>query len=235
MSLNLRKLSIEFCENFSLDIERIFELLSKSDPSNYLNRAKQMGMSDELANEIHENKNYDYMKTKIEEFARPIYNEKHELVINSIQTSQIEWNEFVDEFSEALITIIQHPLRYYKYYCAVSPINAGVSDWAGNRIIIKYDYVGDEKNRFIAHEVILSLVFQLIREYFVQDVLSDWKLWAISEISTIIVLGNDKMKPFWKTFVPSECYFEKSNYPQLSELEEKFKEFYNVSVKNLAH
>lgn len=223
----LRNLTLIFIRDFYRDVYETFEMFKEEDPSGLENRANQIKLPLEIAKKIRDTKSFEVVKKDIEEFTSKLYVERADAIKDSIRNNQEQWDEIISDFSKSVIEITQHPWCYNNYFCVISPVHFGASDWKGNKIVISCDLEGDMKSRITAHELVLSNIFQIVRKYYTEYMLSDWKVWAIAEITTVIILDNKTMLNFWRSFNPPETYFSNSNYPQLVGLERKFKSFYS--------
>ncbi|HLE11848.1 MAG TPA: hypothetical protein VI754_11400 [Bacteriovoracaceae bacterium] len=127
------------------------------------------------------------------------------------------WSLLISPFSEVVTATTQQSWFYNQYICVISLFHPGLSNWYGNKVAIKYDQI--YKHRILAHEIVLSHVFQVFRKFYTKDEMDDWHVWAFSEITAVLILDDSKLKKFWPDFPTAGDYFTHSNYPQLATLE----------------
>ena len=56
--------------------------------------------------------------------------------------------------------------------------------------------------------------------------ISDWQVWAFSEITPVLILDDRRLNSFWPEFPIAGNWFSRSNYPQLADLEGKLKDLF---------
>lgn len=218
---------ITFVIDKDYDRQMIFNMFQGNDPSGLESRAKRMQFNLDFAKKIKQANNYESIKKELEPFVDNVY--KKEMV--SLKKSQKEytksWKPIVGQFSKEVIDFTGHPWFYDKYLCVVSPFHPGISNWYGNKIIRKYNEDPIKQRWITAYEIILSHIFHVVRESYTKEELSDWQVWAFSEITTVFISTDPKMiKPFWPLLTIRENYFSNSNYPQLAGLENKLKKIW---------
>ncbi len=132
------------------------------------------------------------------------------------------------DFSKVATEVTGHDWPYEEYVCVVSAFHRGLSNWHGNKIAARYDLPPVHKRRIVAHEILLSHVFQLARRYYSPEELDDWRIWAFSEVSAVFILDDPRLRRFWPQTRLGGDWFAQSNYPQLASLEKELKTIWDA-------
>ena len=203
-------------------------MLKGDDPAGNESRARDMGVTLEYLTKIKNSDSFQDIEYAIDGFVQERH-KQHKLEIdNAIKGYDESWQSIIDEFSEIVYKLTEHDWFYEEYICVISPIHRGISNWYGNTIARKCGDDYHKQRRITAHEIILSHFFHIIRKYYSNDQLSDWRTWAFSEISTVFILNNEDLLKFWDWFIPSGNYFSKTNYPQLAKVEDELRKIYGT-------
>jgi hypothetical protein len=203
-------------------------MFKQDDPAGLTSRAKSMGIDPVLAQKIRDTP--DFISAR--KLASGIVDSQFEKHGPDISAARGEfrdlWRELVGPFSRIVVETTQSPWVHTSYFCVVSAIHPGVSDWFGNRVGIRFDRKPEFKTRILAHELILSDVFQLFRTRHNAAEIGDWQVWAFSEITAVLILDDSRLRPYWPKFPRAGKYFSQSNYPQLAGLETQLKDIYDT-------
>jgi hypothetical protein len=163
-------------------------MFKRDDPAGVSSRAKSMGIDPVLAQKIRDTP--DFISAR--KLAWGIVDSQFEKHGSDISAARGEfrdlWRELVGPFSRIVVETTQSPWVHTSYFCVVSAIHPGVSDWFGNRVGIRFDRRPEFKTRILAHELILSDVFQLFRTRHNAAEIGDWQVWAFSEITAVLIL-----------------------------------------------
>ena len=231
---------IIFIEDKQYDQMMIYNILKSDDPAGLESRARSMGIDIELAKEIKKSNSYLDVKVEIDKLVKDRYEQKANEIIQSINDYDKSWELITRDFSNEIESLTNEKWFHNIYQCVVSPFHPGISNWYGNKIIRKSGENPIEQRRITAHEIVLSEVFQICRKYYSKEQIDEWKVWAIAEITTVLLLDNQDLLQYWGSYIPQQNYFSRSNYPQLAELEEhlriaykkrsNFKEYIDESV-----
>jgi C-terminal processing protease CtpA/Prc len=194
------------------------------DPAGLETRAMSMGVDINVARKIHESTNLSEVKS----LASKIVDDRFEnsgVAINVARDRYIaEWKDLLPLFSSIVTETTQSPWTHHEYTCVVSSLFPGLSDWVSNKVSVKFDYNPEYERRILAHEILLSDVFQLMRKRFSKSEVSDWQIWAFSEITPDFILEDPRLQTFWQDFPHG---FEYSGYPQIIELEKQLKDLFD--------
>ena len=220
-------LNISFAIDKKYDRDAIIGMLRSDDPAGIASRAKRMGIDLELALKIHAYANPSELNELVEKLVENRF-EKDGLAIQAAKADfETEWRNLLPLFSNIVVETTEAPWVHAEYFCVVSSFHPGISDWFGNKVAVKYDSSSVFKRRILAHEILLSDVFQLLRKRYGRSEIGDWQVWAFSEITAVFILNNARLQAFWPDFPHAGDYFSKSNYPQLSDLEGQLKELFD--------
>lgn len=221
------QLAIYFVVDRDCDADWIVGMFQQDDPAGLESRARSMGIDQQLAKRIRAEGNF-YDAKKLALAIVDAQFEKYNTDINAARSEfQSQWRELIGPFSKVVVDVTQSDWVHPNYFCVVSSIHPGISDWFGNRVGIRFDSGSEFKRRILAHELALSDVFQLLRKRHDIAEISDWQVWAFSEITAVLILDDPRLKPFWPDFLRAGEYFSHSNYPQLSGLEAQLKAIYD--------
>lgn len=213
-------LDIEFVIDKGFDRTRIYGILRADDPAGMASRAASMGIPLDVAERIHRAKSYDEVAQVLSQLVDERYDQLSSSLDRARQEYSALWQPIVRTFSSTVTTLTEHEWVHGGYVCVVSAFHPGLSDWHGNMIAARYDLAPKMKRRIVAHEIVLSHVFQLFRVRHDRSKLDDWRVWAFSEISAVFILSDASLHPLWPDLAGSGEYFARSNYPQLAPLED---------------
>lgn len=219
-----KPLKIKFILDKEYDQNMIFTMFKSNDPSGLESRAKRMGFDLEFAKRIKEAQNYDDVKDELSSLVDRTYKKEIKKIKRSEKDYTKSWQPIVRQFSDQVVALTGHNWFYDEYLCVVSAFHPGISNWYGNKIVRKYNEDPIKQRWTTAFEIVLSHVFHIVRQSYTTDQLSDWQVWAFSEVTTMFILTTPEMiKAFWPSFELKDNYFSTSNYPQLATLESKLK------------
>jgi hypothetical protein len=140
---------------------------------------------------------------------------------------QKSWDEINDEFFRRVKEITGYPWKHKIYYCVVSPIHRGISNWGGNKIIRGWDENPYTMRKITAHELLISHIFTIFKEEFKEEKLTSTQKWALAEISAFAICGLEKkMLKFWPWISEKEKYPLNHNYPKLYDVQKILKSKY---------
>jgi hypothetical protein len=220
--------SINFIVDKNWDTVHIFNMFqSDGGFAGLANRARNMGIDYDFAKMIHDAKNYSEIKGILENFVDNRYREIGNGLKRSVNDYSAAWEPCIKEFSDVIKEVTQHDWFYNSYTCVVSAFHVGLSDWHGNKITRRYGEDPVEQRYTTAFELVLSHVFHISRKYYDTVEAPDHIIWAISELSALIILDDSRLVKLWSdNYVP----FHSIGYLQLQELELKLR----IAYKNSA-
>ena len=210
--------SINFVVDKKWDTEYIYIMFRPNEPAGLANRASMMGIDYELAKMIQDAKDYSEVKSNLESLVDNRYRQIGNGLRKSANDYSTAWESCIKEFTDVVTELTQHGWFYNSYTCVVSAFHLGLSNWYGNTIIRHY---GEDpvKQRYVtAFEIVLSHVFHISRKYFDRNEAEDHIIWAISEISALLILEDNRLMRLW-----DNNYFDTIGYTQLKELEKKLR------------
>lgn len=194
-------------------------MLHHDDPAGLASRAASMGITRDVAERIHAAKDV----AEVADVIAKLVDERYGRLAASLGSARQEytalWQPIVEKFSKTVTSMTGHTWFHPGYVCVVSVFHPGISDWYGSKIAARYDLSPKLKLRIVAHEIVLSHVFQLARASYGRQQLDDQRLWAFSEISAAFILGEPSLASLWPEQARPGEYFSHSNYPQLASLE----------------
>jgi hypothetical protein len=209
------------------DREQIFYMLRPNEPGGLVNRARIMGIDYDFAKMIQESKNY----FKVNSSLKNLVNERYQEIGNGLRNSAIDysaaWEPCIKEFSNVVTELTQYDWFYKSYTCVVSAFHYGLSNWHGNKITRHYGEDPVEQRYITAFEIVLSHTFHISRKYFNKIEAPDHIIWAISEITALLILEDDRLIKLWgNDLVRSNSI----GYPQLRGLEKKLRIAYTANA-----
>lgn len=220
-------LKLSFVVDQQYDVDTTVGIFRSDDPAGLPSRAKGMGIDPETAQRIHDASN----QVEAKKLAAGLVQQRFERHGADIQASigvyTEAWKDLLPLFSLIVIEKTEAPWVHPEYICVVSAIHPGISNWFGNKVAVKFDRPTSYKRRILAHEMLLSDVFQLMRKRHPNSELSDWQVWAFSEITPVLILDDSRLQPFWPEFPVAGQWFSRSNYPQLAGLEQELKDIFD--------
>ncbi len=167
-------------------------------------------------------KKYVTSKKQLEDFE-----EQYGLIMKNMKYSQKEYQKSLDEIGQEFSDYIEKETGYkwfYKtYYCVVSAVHPGISNWGDEPKIVRWWYENAfVQRRITAHELILSHYFEIYKRNFKDFNLSDGQVWALAEIAAFALISlTSDVKKFWPWDISG--YYYDHNYPQIVELQKKLK------------
>ena len=184
------------------------------------------------------NKNYDkemIKDMKLGEESLKYLEEQYKIGFKYLKYSQreyqISWNEINNKFSRYVEELTGYEWFYDIYYCIVSVIHPGISNWGDEPKIVRWWCENPyTQRRITAHELILSHYFEIYKHYYKQYKLSNGQVWALAEIAA---LASTSLTPDVKEFWPWDSfgYYTDHNYPQIVDLQKKLRNKF-LSRKN---
>jgi len=136
---------------------------------------------------------------------------------------QKSWDEINDIFSDYIEKETGHKWFYKTYYCVVSSVHPGISNWGDEPKIIRWWLENAfTQRRITAHELILSHYFEIYNHHYKKYKLKDGQIWALAEIAAFALTS---LCPITKKLWPwdGSGYYTNHNYPQLVDLQLKLK------------
>ncbi len=219
-------LRLSFRIDKSVDVENVLNFFRYDDPAGLESRAMGMGVDVQLARTIR-----DGNPSEARDLAARLVDERFKRNGAAIEASVADfealWRDLLPLYSRVVVETTESPWMHPEYTCIVSSIHPGLSSWRGNRVGIKFDSTPEIKRRILAHEILLSNVFQLLRKRYGSSVIGDWQVWAFSEITPVLILDDPRLQPYWPSIAHAGDYFVHSNYPQLSKPEKLLKDLFD--------
>lgn len=160
---------------------------------------------------------------KTEQKFEKLYNSSPRYLLYSKKEYQKSWDEINDSFSTYIEDVTENKWFYKIYYCIVSVIHPGISNWGySNHILRWWTENPYTQRRITAHELILSHYFEIIRHHYREHKLSDNQIWALAEIAAFALTSlTDEVKKFWPW--DDSGYYTDHNYPQIVDLHKRMK------------
>lgn len=139
---------------------------------------------------------------------------------------QKSWDLISDDFSKYIEKRTGYKWFYDRYYCIVSVIHPGISNWGRSEEIVRWWKENPFlQRRITAHELVISHYFEIYKHHYRDAGLSDNQVWALAEIAAFALTGLDPdAKKFWPW--DHNGYYYNHNYPQLVDLQKKMKPVY---------
>jgi hypothetical protein len=186
-----------------------------------------MGIDPGVAKRIHNAPDASDIKALVGKLVQDRFDKNGASIEASSGDFEVQWKDLLPLFSDLVVQTTESPWVHPEYVCVVSSVHPGLSSWSGNKVAVKYDETTANKRRILAHEIVLSDVFQLLRRHHSVREVSDWQVWAYAEITAVLVLDDSTLRPFWPNFPRAGEWFSNSNYPQLAELEIQLKDLFD--------
>ncbi|MHB8416502.1 MAG: hypothetical protein ACYDCL_00390 [Myxococcales bacterium] len=221
------ELRLTFAVDRDYDARHLYTILHGDDPAGFDSRAASLEIDRGLAKAIHEASSYASVRERIEAAVASRYAAIGRDLARGRSAYEIAWAPLVREFSDRMTLLIGHCWIQPGYRVVVSAFQPGLSNWHGDTVAARFDLNFDSKCRIVAHEIVLSQLFQLVRRRFPQEAAGDWSVWAFSEITAALLLDDPSLRRNWPRY-PSEGYFARSNYPQLAPLEAELRRRFRV-------
>lgn len=153
--------------------------------------------------------------------------EQYRLIPDKLEYSRREyqksWNEIGQDFSDYIEKETGYPWFYKTYYCVISAVHSGISNWGNEPKVIRWWRENAyTQRRITAHELILSHYFDIYKHHYAGESLSDKQVWALAEIAAFALTS---LHPICKSFWPWDRsgYYYNHNYPELVGLQKKLK------------
>jgi len=220
-------LRLSFAIDKEYDKENILRFFRQPDPAGLESRAASMGIDIDIARRIRD----AVSPSEAWDLAARIVDDRFKNDGAAIEASQKDleavWKDLLPLYSRVVVETTESPWVHPEYTCLVSSVHPGLSSWSGNKVAVKFDGSPELKRRIVAHELLLSNVFQLLRKRFARSEISDWRVWAFSEITPVLILDDPRLRTLWPNSPHAGGYFIRSNYPQLAGLEKRLKELFD--------
>lgn len=218
---------LKFIIDKNYDIQMTRAMLQMNDPAGLESRSNLMGLELSFAEAV--NKGTQEAAIKLIE---PVIGKRYEAIGNKLDSTrewyEKSWSEINDDFFNFVVKRTGHNWQYTKYFCVVSVIHHGLSNWNGNKIVRIWSENPFTMRRITAHELIISHIFSIFHndpKY--KDILKDNQIWKIAEISAWCLTGLEPaIIKFWPWVPKHRLFYTNHNYPQLVPLQLKLKEIY---------
>jgi hypothetical protein len=220
-------LKLSFVVDQKYDAENVVVMFRSDDPAGLESRARSMGVDPDVARRIRDASNPSDINALSNRLVQDRFDKERASIEVSKNDFEAQWKDLLPLFSNVVIQTTESPWVHSEYFCVVSSIHPGISSWRGNKVAVRFDRDPASKRRILAHEILLSDVFQLLRKRHPERELSDWQVWAFAEITPVLILDNPTLRPFWPDFPRAGEWFSRSNYPQLADLEVKLKDLFD--------
>ncbi len=208
------------------DAENVLNLFRNDDPAGLESRAMSMGVDVELARMIRDVNPFE-ARVLADRLVDERFKSNGAAIEASMADFEAQWKDLLPLYSQVVMESTESPWVHSAYTCVVSSIHPGVSSWSGNKVGVKFDGSPELKRRVLAHEILLSNVFQLVRKRYRSSEIGDWQVWAFSEITPVLILDDPRLRDFWPNVVHAGDYFALSGYPQLSGPEKQLKDLFD--------
>jgi C-terminal processing protease CtpA/Prc len=195
-------------------------MFRNDDPLGLDNRARVAGVDPAIARKIHDEANPFVVMRLANKLVEDRFKKEGQAIEASKEDLWVQWKNLLPVFSNVVVETTESPWVHPCYICFVSSIFPGLTDWWGNKVGVGFRLSPEYKRRVLAQEILLSDVFQLLRKRYPRSVISDWQVWAFSEITQGFLLDDDpRLKPYWPNFP----HARERSYPQLPRLEKSLK------------
>lgn len=161
------------------------------------------------------------------------YGRDEEALAYTVGEYQKSWNKINDHFSNFIETVTEQEWTHEKYFCVVSPVCPGISNWdESDRIIRWWKEHPLLMRRITAHELIVHHFFVIVHRRFKQESISENQIWALAEIAAFALTSlRPEVKAFWPW--DTSGYYTDHNYPQIVRLQQALKEPF-LKMKNFS-
>ena len=202
-----------------------------------MNIRKETGSMVEMKVKFIIDKKYDVEIAKDMGFSKKImayidtqYKTSHKYLKLTKELYQKSWNEINDEFSKYVEKKTGYKWFYPRYYCVVSVIHRGISNWGtAPKIVRQWKENPYFMRRITAHELILSHYFEIYKRNYKEESLTDGQVWALAEISAFALTSLTKdVKKWWPW---NTEHYTNHNYPYIVGLQNKLKPIF-IKSKN---
>lgn len=205
------------------DKDATIGMFRNDDPAGLENRARSAGIDPAVARKIRDASNPIVGLELVNKLVDDRFQKEGEALEASKDDLWLQWKDLLPVFSNVVVETTESPWVHPDYICVVSSMFPGTSDWLGNKVAVGFNLSAERKRRTLANEILLSDVFQLLRKRHPRSEISDWQVWAFSEITPSFILDDQRLKPYW----PNLPHGWGSNYPQLPRLEKSLKELFD--------
>jgi len=212
-------------KKFDLMMTRV--ILQINDPAGLASRADSMGLELSFAEKVNKSTPEEALK-----LIESVINQKYEALGDKLETIcrwyQKSWDEINDQFFSFVALKTKHEWQFSEYFCVVSVIHPGLSNWTSNKIVRIWSENPFDMRKITAHEMIVAHIFSIFHndpKY--QGKLEDMQIWKIAEIAGWCLTGleSDIIK-LWPWIPKEKLFYTNHNYPQLVSLQLKLKEVY---------
>jgi hypothetical protein len=211
-------LKLSFIIDRQYDEDNMVWMFRHDDPAGLESRAASMGVEVDVARRIRDAADPSVARKLARKLVSNRFDDEGTALEASRKDFEIQWNDLLPLFSKVVVETTESPWVHPDYVCVVSSIFPGLSSWSGNKVATKFDYDSVYERRMLAHELLLSDVFQLVRKRYSSSEISDWQIWAFSEITPDFILDDPSLAGFWPDFPRAGEY---SGYLQLAGLEKR--------------
>lgn len=226
------KLRLSFVIDKTFDENHLVSIFRSYDPAGLVGRAASMHIDADFARRIRD----AATPVKAKELARAFVQDRFREQGTAIEASKTEyekkWKDLLPILSSVVVGTTESAWIHPHYTCVISSIFPGLSDWRGSTVAAKFDNPAPLKRQMLAHEIVLSDVFQLLRKRYTISEVNDWQVWAFSEITAALILDDPMLEGFWPNLAPERSY---SGYPQLPQLAKKLKQLFDHRTSYVAY
>ena len=205
----------------------IWRMLKGKDPSGVENRAKRMGIDNDLLNSISGTKTYEEVKDLIEKVVKEKYEKEDIIIDKAVVSYQKAWDKINDEFYNEIEKITETKWKFPEYKVVLSPFHPGIANRANNIVVRSIYEDPEDQKRITAHEILMVHIWSIIDDNYPEaenDI--GGRFWGLNEITTVMILGLEpNLNKLWTKQKQGTDNFL-NNYPQLTTLREELKQIY---------
>lgn len=216
-----------FIKNLPYDAFMIWRMLKGKDPSGVENRAKRMGIDNDLLNSISGTKTYEEVKDLIEKVVKEKYEKEDIIIDKAVVSYQKAWDKINDEFYNEIEKITETKWKFPEYKVVLSPFHPGIANRANNIVVRSIYEDPEDQKRITAHEILMVHIWSIIDDNYPEaenDI--GGRFWGLNEITTVMILGLEpNLNKLWTKQKQGTDNFL-NNYPQLTTLREELKQIY---------
>ncbi len=155
---------LKFIIDKNYDSQMVRVILQINDPAGLESRAKSMGIELSVAEKINKSN-----QEKANKLIESIINQRYEAIGDKLETTrqwyQQSWDEINDDFFNFIAKKTSHNWQHQEYFCVVSVIHPGLSNWGGNKIVRIWSENPFTMRRITAHELIISHIFSIFHNF----------------------------------------------------------------------
>lgn len=199
-------------------------MFRNDDPLGLENRARIAGVDPGVARKINSEANPFVVMRLANKLVEDRFAKEGQAIEASKEDLWVQWKDLLPLFSKVVVETTESPWVHSYYICFVSSMFPGTTTWRWNMVSVRFNYSPEYRRLLVAKEILLSDVFQLLRKRYPPSEISDWQVWAFSEITPDFILDDQRLKSFWPN-VPAA--WTDSDYPQLPRLEKSLKELFD--------